>query len=295
MSKLSATQTSALLAALAWQIELGADEAIAEAPIDRTGAPAAQRPPMRGGAAQARADNRANDGANDRATDAGTSRPAARARAASPPKPAPQTPAETARAAAARAGDIDALRAALDAFEGSRLKKAAKNLVFADGDPRARVMTIGEAPGAEEDRQGLPFVGRSGVLLDRMLSAIGLSRHAEDPAKGAYISNVVPYRPLGNRPPDDAEAAAFAPFTLRHIALAAPEFVLCLGNAPAKHVMGATVGVTRFRGTWRDLEIEGRRIPALCTFHPAFLLRSPDMKRLAWRDLLSLAERLDGA
>ena len=207
---------------------------------------------------------------------------------------APNEPIQTAREAAARASDLAGLRSALEAFDGSRLKKGAKNCVFADGNAAAQLMVIGEAPGAEEDRQGLPFVGRSGVLLDRMLAAIGLNRHAEEPEKSAYITNVVPYRPLANRPPDDAEAAAFAAFMLRHIALAQPKFVLCLGNAPAKHVMGATVGVTRYRGTWKDLEIEGRRIPTLCTFHPAYLLRSPEMKRFAWRDLLSLQERMEG-
>lgn len=270
MSDWAADRRAALLAALAWQIELGADEAIGVEPVDRTGLGEPPRPKR-----EARA-----------------MAPAAARRAA--PRPAAD-PAESARATASAAADLAGLRAALEAFEGSRLKMGAKSCVFADGDPRARVMVIGEAPGAEEDRQGLPFVGRSGALLDRMLAAIGLSRHSDAPEKGAYITNVVPYRPLGNRTPDDAEVAAFAPFVLRHIALAAPDCVVCLGNAPAKHVMGATVGVTRFRGTWRDLEIEGRRIPALATFHPAFLLRSPEMKRLAWRDLLSLAERLDGA
>ncbi|MCI4664674.1 MAG: uracil-DNA glycosylase [Neomegalonema sp.] len=274
-------QRAAMLAALLWQIELGVDEAVTDAPIDRRGLADAPRPRALAPAPASPATARAT-------------RTAAPKRGAAPAqkRPPPMEPAENARNAAARASDLVDLKAAVMAFDGSRLKDGAKNCVFADGDPAADLMVIGEAPGAEEDRQGLPFVGRSGVLLDRMLTSIGLSRHANDPASGAYITNIVPYRPLGNRPPDDAEAAAFAPFMLRHIALAAPRAVLCLGNAPAKHVMGAEVGVTRFRGAWKELEIEGRRIPALSTFHPAYLLRSPDMKRYAWRDLLELASRL---
>ena len=270
-------QRAALLAALLWQIELGADEAIGISSVDRRGLAEPPRP-----ARAAVSGTPAPKGAPKKKT----------APAQATKQPPPPEPAENAREAAARAGDLVELRAALATFDGSRLKEGAKSCVFADGDPAARLMVIGEAPGAEEDRQGLPFVGRSGVLLDRMLAAIGLSRHAENAAEGAYITNVVPYRPLGNRPPDDAEAAAFAPFMLRHIALAEPEVVLCLGNAPSKHVMGAGVGITRFRGTWKELEIEGRLVPALSTFHPAYLLRSPEMKRYAWRDLLSLLERM---
>ena len=153
-------------------------------------------------------------------------------------------------------------------------------------------MVMGEAPGRDEDRQGLPFVGRSGQLLDRMLSAIGRDRKSEDPALGAYISNVLPYRPLENRTPDDREVQMLLPFARRHIALARPKVVLCVGNVPAKHLMGAGSGITRFRGTWTELEVDGVAVPALATFHPAYLLRSPDMKRLAWRDLLELEERL---
>lgn len=245
-------------AALEWQLELGADEAIGESPVDRTAEPA----------------------------------PTQKRRApAAVAAPAPDSQ-KDAEALAKAAQNLYALRDALLAFDGSSLKAGARNTVFADGNPRADLMVMGEAPGRDEDAQGLPFVGRSGQLLDRMLAAIGRDRRAEDPAKSAYISNVIPYRPLQNRTPDDREVAMLLPFALRHVALAKPAALLCLGNAPAKHLMGAANGITKFRGEWRELELDGAKIPALATFHPAYLLRSPDMKRHAWRDLLALEERL---
>lgn len=256
-------------AALEWQLEAGVDETIGDAPVDRLRAEPA--PPAAAQAPQAA--------------------PAKRPKAAA--KPAQRDPVETAREAAQAAGDIAALRAALERFEGSALKAGASRTVFADGDPQARLMVVGEAPGREEDKAGLPFVGRSGQLLDRMLGAIGLSRGAEDPAKAAYISNVIPWRPLQNRTPDDREVTMLLPFIERHIELARPEIVLCVGNIPSKTLMGASAGITRFRGTWKELEFGGARFPALASFHPAYLLRSPEQKRLAWRDLLSLAERLE--
>ena len=191
---------------------------------------------------------------------------------------------------AAGCGDLAALRAAIDGFEGSALRHGARNLVFADGDPAARVMVIGEAPGREEDRAGLPFVGRSGQLLDRMLAAIGLSRTAADPAAAAYITNVLPWRPPQNRDPSSDEAALLLPFLHRHIALAAPEVLLLLGSPAARAVLGTADGVTRLRGRWHDW----RGVPAIATFHPAALLRDGDKKRLAWADLLLLKARLDG-
>lgn len=254
---------AALIAALAWQCELGVDETIAEEPINRTLAP--PKTPARPSPKDAKE------------------------------SPAPQQydAVADARALSASAADIPALRAALSGFEGSSLKAGARSTVFADGDPAAEIMVIGEAPGRDEDRQGLPFVGRSGQLLDRMLAAIGRNRRDADPAKGAYITNVIPYRPLENRTPDDQEVRLLTPFIERHIALARPSVAICLGNVPAKHLMGAKTGITKFRGTWTTLEIDGIEIPAIATFHPAYLLRSPDMKRLAWRDLLSVQERLE--
>jgi len=148
---------------------------------------------------------------------------------------------------------------------------------------------VGEAPGREEDREGRPFVGRSGQLLDRMLAAIGLSRRAETPETAVYITNVIPWRPLENRTPSDDEISMLAPFARRHIELARPEALLLLGNAPTRALCETTTGITRMRGKWR--EVLG--IPALPTFHPAYLLRQPQLKREAWRDLLALRARLD--
>ncbi|MEL6979003.1 MAG: uracil-DNA glycosylase [Pseudomonadota bacterium] len=290
---------AALIAALAWQLEAGIDETIGESPLDRTGelpdaafrltapsAPAAGAGPGVGVGVGVGA----REGAAQRGAPAGKAAPAA----APPPDAAtPDAVIEDARRAAGAAADLPSLAAALAAFEGSSLRAGAKNCVFADGRPGALVMVIGEGPGAEEDRSGKPFVGRSGQLLDRMLGAIGLDRAAEDLKRAVYITNLTPWRPLGNRAPADQEVTALAPFLERHIELAAPKLLLCLGGAPAKHVMGATVGVTRYRGTWIEYRRGARSIPCLATFHPAYLLRSPEMKRLAWRDLLALRERLD--
>jgi uracil-DNA glycosylase len=245
------------LAALAWQLELGADEAIGEAPVNRfelVPSPVAAPQP-----AQART-------------------------------PAPVEADGDGAALAAACGDLAALRAAMAGFEGCALKQGARNLVFADGNPRARVMVIGEAPGRDEDLAGLPFVGPSGRLLDRMLAAIGLSRKSEDPGAAAYITNVLPWRPPQNRDPSGDEVAMLVPFLFRHIELADPEFLLLLGSPAARTVLGTEQGVTRLRGRWH----EGRGRPALATFHPAALLREPSKKREAWADLLMLRVRLDG-
>ncbi len=254
------------LAALAWQIALGADEAIGETPVDRF-------------AAEARQDAR---------------REAAPAVVAAvdvrQPAPGPTGgAAESAAALAAACGDLASLRAALHAFEGCALKRGAKSLVFADGHPGARVMIIGEAPGREEDLAGLPFVGRSGQLLDRMLAAIGLSRRAEQPQDAVYIANVLPWRPPANREPSSDEAAMLRPFLMRHIALKAPEVLVVMGNAAARTVLAAETGITRLRGNWGALD----GTPVLPMFHPAALLRDPLKKREAWADLLSLRARLD--
>jgi DNA polymerase len=198
-----------------------------------------------------------------------------------------------AAAIAAGCADLAALRAALAAYDGCALKAGARNCVFSDGNPAARVMIVGEAPGRDEDRLGKPFVGRSGQLLDRMLAAIGLDRAAEDPARAVYITNVSPWRPLENRKPARDETAMLEPFVRRHIALAAPEIVLLMGATAAQTLMGSTEGVLKLRGRWRRLTETGA--PALATLHPAYLLRQPAAKRLAWRDLLALRAVLDGA
>jgi DNA polymerase len=178
------------------------------------------------------------------------------------------------------------LRAAMAAFEGCALKQTATRLVFADGNPAAPVMLIGEAPGRDEDLQGLPFVGESGKLLDRMLAAIGLDR------SGCYITNILPWRPPGNRTPAAEEVAAFLPFLRRHIALVRPRYLVLLGNAAVQAVLERREGISRLRGRWIDYEIEDFVVPALPTYHPAFLLRQAGQKREAWRDFLILRQRL---
>jgi DNA polymerase len=185
---------------------------------------------------------------------------------------------------------LEELRAALESFDGCALKQTAKTLCFSDGDPAARVMLVGEAPGADEDRQGKPFVGVSGQLLDRMLAEIGLSRAggAED---GFYIANIVPWRPPGNRTPTTQEMMICKPFIERQIELAAPDILVTLGGPSSQALLGVS-GIMASRGKWRDYALGGRVIPALPTLHPAYLLRNPIAKRLAWADLRALRTAL---
>lgn len=193
-----------------------------------------------------------------------------------------------ARAAAASARSLEELRALLEGFDGCNLRRTARRLVFADGNPAARLMLVGEAPGREEDEQGLPFVGRSGQLLDRMLKAIGLDR------SGAYIANVVPWRPPGNRTPTPQETEICRPFVLRQIELVNPDVLVFLGGASAAAIAGTTEGITRLRGRWLTHRTATREIRAIATLHPAYLLRQPLQKRLAWRDFLAIRGALDG-
>lgn len=194
--------------------------------------------------------------------------------------------AESARSIAARCRTLDELREALEVFEGCALRYTAKNLVFADGNPQARIMLVGEAPGKDEDMQGLPFVGRSGQLLDRMLASIGLDRTQ------VYIANTLPWRPPGNRPPTSIEQAICMPFIERQIELSAAEILVLVGGVSAKQLLGTDTGIMRLRGRWSSYRAGTRELPALPIFHPAFLLRQPAQKRLAWRDLISLQTRI---
>ncbi|MEM1315490.1 MAG: uracil-DNA glycosylase, partial [Pseudomonadota bacterium] len=208
-----------------------------------------------------------------------------------PPPAAPEADAETeARSAAAAADDLPALEAAVRGFERCALRATARQAVFADGNPAARVMVVGEAPGRDEDREGKPFVGRAGRLLDRMMAAIGLDRRAEAPDAAVYVTNLVYWRPVENRTPSDDEAAMLLPFLERHIELARPDVVLLAGGSPAKALLRTTVGITRMRGKWR----RWNDVPCLPVFHPAYLLRNGEKKREAWRDLLALRAMLDG-
>jgi uracil-DNA glycosylase len=198
--------------------------------------------------------------------------------------------ARAAQAAAAAANTLDELRAALDAFEGCGLKRTASRLVFADGNPQARIMLGGEAPGADEDLEGKPFVGRAGRLLDLMLASIGLDRDK------VYIANVVPWRPPGNRTPTQQETAICLPFTRRQIELVAPEYLVCLGAASSQALLGVKEGITRARGRAYEYELatgDGpRNIPAFATLHPAYLLRQPANKKYAWTDLRALRKAI---
>lgn len=210
-------------------------------------------------------------------------------RPAPPAAPVPPPPDEAimaARAAAKSAASLEDLRAILAAFEGCALRTTAKQLVFAAGNPEARVMFVGEAPGYEEDIQGLPFVGRSGQLLDKMLAAIGLDRTS------AYITNIIPWRPPGNRDPSLHETSICLPFIQRQIELVGPDVLVCLGKPSTAALLGISEGIRKTRGRWFTYSTGTREIRAIATFHPAYLLRSPLEKRLAWRDLLAIRKAL---
>ncbi len=196
--------------------------------------------------------------------------------------------ARSAREQAAQARTLDELRAVLAAFDGCGLKQSATQLVFADGNPEGRLMAVGEAPGADEDRQGRPFVGRSGQLFDRMLKSIGLDRTQ------VYIANVVPWRPPGNRTPTPQEVAICHPFILRQIELAAPDLLIFLGGAATHALLPVKDGILRLRGRWFDFPVGDRVIKAMPMLHPAYLLRTPAHKKQAWRDLVQLRKALDG-
>jgi len=201
--------------------------------------------------------------------------------------PAPDVAALAARETVATITTLEELRAALDRFEGCALRSTATQLVFADGNPQARLMFVGEAPGKEEDLEGLPFVGRSGQLLNRMLAAIGLDR------SGVYIANIIPWRPPGNRTPTPQESQICLPFIRKQIELVDPDVLVCLGGPSANALLGIKQGITKTRGRWFSYDTGRREIRAMPTFHPAFLLRSPINKRLAWRDFLAIKKALD--
>lgn len=265
--QIDAIDWSLAKALLEWQVEMGVDEAILDAPLSRYELP--ETSPAKAAAAVAI--------------------PEKKSASAPPPPPIEADPVADARAAAGRAGSLDALRAAIDAFEHCDLKRGARNLVFADGNPAARVLVLGEAPGREEDIEGRPFVGRAGQLLDRMLAAIGLDRSSENVESAVYITNVLPWRPPQNRDPSPEEIAMMRPFVERHIGLVNPDMIVLMGNISCDAALGRR-GILRMRGQWA--EAFGR--PALPMVHPAYLLRNPAAKREAWADLLSLKARLAG-
>ena len=258
----------AALAALAWQAELGADEAIGEMPLDRYSVePATSLKTLK-------------FTQNSNIQPIGSGKDTAMPVVAAP---------DVAALMAARAATLDDLRNAMGVFDHCALKDGARNLVFSDGRPGAQVMIIGEAPGRDEDREGRPFVGRAGQLLDKMFAAIGLSRN-DDGQSALYITNVVPWRPPENRDPNAEEIAMMRPFLARHIELAAPDLLVVMGNTACKAVLGQS-GITRLRGHWAS----AFERPVMPMFHPAALLRDPQKKRDAWSDLQDIRARLRGA
>jgi DNA polymerase len=252
---------------------MGANEAVGEAPVDRFAiaeAPAAAAKPAIAGLRR------------EILRESPPPRPAA------PSAPAAAAAAATARALAAAASTLDELAAAAAGFDGCALRTTATRLVFGDGNPRAKIMMIGEAPGADEDRQGKPFVGVSGQLLDRMLKWIGLDRSS------IYITNILYWRPPGNRQPTTAEIAACLPFTERHIELVGPDLLVLVGGTSAKTLLNTSEGIIRLRGRWFEYSRPGlpKPIPTIATFHPAYLLRTPSQKRESWKDLLAIKSKL---
>jgi len=269
--------------ALQWHLDVGADEALQDTPNDRTAAAAKMLKP--GGMAEISQ--------------------------SLPTMPAPanisggellgtaQARLEAARIAAA-CKTLDELRDAVSAFDGLAIRKTAKNMVFSDGNPSAHVMLVGEAPGADEDKEGKPFVGISGQLLDKIFKAIGLSRTEDDPAKALYISNILNWRPPGNRTPSPAEIDISLPFIERHIALAAPKVLILCGGVSAKGLLGSGESISKLRGKFHDyhpltdgVSSNSSPIPAIATYHPAYLLRTPSQKKFVWADMLMLRDHLE--
>jgi DNA polymerase len=256
---------------LAFYLEAGVDSALTEAPVNRLTdpdmVPAARELP-------------------NPVRTIPSPLPAAMPAARSEVAPSPETAITSAREAARTAPTLEALRNLLEKFDGCALKSTATRLVFADGNPRARIMFVGEAPGREEDIEGLPFVGRSGKLLDRMIAAIGLDRSS------AYIANVIPWRPPGNRTPTPQETQICLPFIQRQIELVDPDVLVTLGNPSTQTLLQTREGIMKTRGRWFDYDTGTRTIRAIATFHPAYLLRSPSYKRMAWQDLRAMAKAL---
>ena len=275
---------------LTFYMEAGVDALVGEEPADRF-APEVAAPALQPQAVtpQAAAETAAGI----------TERPASMIRTTLPPRgqpkapavpanapPAPDVAVMSAREAAKSASSLEELKTILGAFDGCGLKKSAKQLVFSDGNPQARVMFVGEAPGSDEDRAGIPFIGRSGKLLDLMMGAIGLDRTA------VYIANIIPWRPPGNRTPTPQESQICLPFISRQIELADPDILVCLGGPSSQTLLGYTDGIRKTRGRFVPYNTGKREIRAVATFHPAYLLRSPLEKRLAWRDFLSIKHAL---
>jgi uracil-DNA glycosylase family 4 len=261
---------------LAFYLEAGVDCALTEEPVNRLSDPDIAPAPRE-------ADSPKSPRTIPAAIPAPAAAPAPRGEIA----PAPEAAIASAREAARTAPSLEALRALLEKFDGCALKFTATRMVFADGNPQARVMFVGEAPGRDEDIEGLPFVGRSGKLLDRMIAAIGLDRSK------AYIANVIPWRPPGNRTPTPQETQICLPFIQRQIELVNPDVLVTLGNPSTQTLLSTREGIMKTRGRWFDYDTGTRTIKAIATFHPAYLLRSPSYKRMSWLDLRAIAKALE--
>jgi uracil-DNA glycosylase family 4 len=280
------------LATLNWLVEAGADEAVAEQPVNRL--VAKPNPPPEGGGSASVPTSKLIPRSGGNFGEARTISPSPKMPSAfsTLPQGEGQIAGDTigsAMAAAASAGSLAELQAALEAFDGCGLKRTATTTVFADGVAAGRIMLIGEAPGRDEDRMGKPFVGRAGQLLDKMLASIGLDRRTN-----AYITNVINWRPPDNRDPTPEEAAACLPFLRRHIELADPEIIILLGAVAARHVVGVSDGIMKLRGRWLEYRVGERMVPLMPTLHPAYLLRQPAHKKLAWRDLQAVRDKMRG-
>ena len=272
-----------LIAMLAWQLDMGIDEAL----LDH---PQADAVPLRLDQLLAVAAPQTSDAVkmpNPASVNSGLVNPAANPALANSGAIPPEGKIIADGAALAGITSLADLQSGLAKLDDCPLKHTASNLCFADGNPGARLMIIGEAPGRDEDRMGVPFVGADGQLLDKMIASFGLDRAS------VYLTNLLPWRPPGNRSPTDEETAMLLPWLFRHVQLAKPEFVLLLGGAAAKLVLGSHDGIMKLRGRWRDVDFgDGVARPVLASLHPAYLLRSPAQKRLAFEDLLLLTKRL---
>lgn len=281
LRQMGSTAKNPLITALQWHIDVGADEGILDTPNDRTVIRAVSSatqilPPQAGGT---RGES--------------TTQPQSDLLGAS------EARLESARIAAA-CNTLDELREAIRNFDGLSIKKTATNLVFSDGNPNAPVMVIGEAPGGDEDKQGKPFVGVSGQLLDKIFKSIGLDRREEDPSKSFYISNLINWRPPGNRNPTQGEIDISLPFIERHIALVKPKLIVLCGGVSAKGLLGSGESISKLRGKFHDyvpltagVSDNTSPIPSIATYHPAYLLRNPAQKRQVWHDMLMLRARME--
>jgi len=279
---------------LEWLTEMGADTPLGDAPINRFEESAAQKETAKAASLSRQSQQTSKSGSKtggqasvqERVAALNLTRKAPVAREPAAATLPDESVVRSARDLAEGADSLDALRDAMAGFTGCNLYRTAKNMVFSDGNPEARIMLIGEAPGRDEDLQGLPFVGRSGQLLDKMLRAIGLDRTS------VYITNVIPWRPPGNRTPTSAEVEICRPFIERHMELVKPDLVVMIGGSSASMLLQTREGILKLRGHWKELKISNKQVDAIAILHPAYLLRQPAQKRLAWHDLLKIRAKL---